>query len=394
MHLMRLARRVIHAGVLIALLGGSVHAELHILPVPPRSLSESVSQSDAVCLAKWVSSSTPDDAGYRDVRLEVVAILKSPPRTVRTGDRFDFRFSASEAKRGLFLLFGKHDPSRRDIGWDAPQETTRACLDYITQAPAYADQPRKLLPYLMQVVDTPDRHIRADLVDEIQDAHVADLRAIISATPRDKLRKRLVGPDTPDELPGLCCYLLGLSGTGSSGTAFSTGDDVKLLEAKVREQNRDGGYRTGADYMMIGNLLLAGDPGLDRVDAWRIKDRSAPFGETYGAMQALRFLWKNGNGKITHDRLLQSMRLFLDRPELADLAIEDLRRWQDWNHSIASPACMAKAHSMCRASNGLSFAISTRALRCARHFARGRFLSTLELGHCDDGRGSCRPRNG
>jgi hypothetical protein len=54
-----------------------------------------------------------------------------------------------------------------------------------------------------------------------------------------------------------------------------------------------------------------------------------PFSETYAAMQAVRFAWNYG-GTIKKDRLKESMRLLLDRPEVADLVIADLARWKDW----------------------------------------------------------------
>jgi hypothetical protein len=316
------ARRVIvNGGVAAALLVGAVRADIHYVWGPHWSLSESVSRADAVCLAKWVSSSTPNDAGDRNVCLEVVEILKGASRAVRAGERFDFHLSGGADKQALFLLFGEYDPSRRDIDWNAPTETTRACFDYIARAPAYADQPQKLLPYLMQFVDTRDPLIRVDLIDELKDAHADDLRAVAPAMPRGKLRKLLAGSNTSDELPDLAGYLLGFCGTG---------EDLKRFEAKVAEKWHEDAYRAGTDYLMMGYLLLAGEAGLNRLDAWKIKDRSSQLGDAYCEMMALRFLWKNGNGKISHDRLAQSMRLFLDRPDLADIAIADLARWRDW----------------------------------------------------------------
>jgi hypothetical protein len=332
MHGKQFARRAIHAGVLLALVSGSAVADIYIVPSPSWSLSESVSRADAVCLAKWVSSSTPDGEGFRDVTFEIVEILKSPPRTVRKGDRINHHLPGRADKGALFLVLGDRNPKEPRIDWNRPTETTRECFAYMAQAPALAEKPEKRFAYLVQFVDTRDTLIRADLIDELKDAHVADLRTVTPVMPRDKLRKLLVARETPDELPGLACYLLGFCGTGPFETgSFGTGDDVKLLEAKVREKNRDGGYRRGTEYMMMGYLMLAGESGLDRLDAWKINDRSAPFGETYSAMLALRFMWDKGNGRISHDRLLQSMRLFLDRPELADLAIFDLKRWRDWN---------------------------------------------------------------
>ncbi|MCA9082182.1 MAG: hypothetical protein KDA58_16590, partial [Planctomycetaceae bacterium] len=48
------------------------------------------------------------------------------------------------------------------------------------------------------------------------------------------------------------------------------------------------------------------------------------------AMQALRFMWTYGKGQIDADQLRGAMRLLLDRPNLADLVIVDLARWNDW----------------------------------------------------------------
>ena len=55
-----------------------------------------------------------------------------------------------------------------------------------------------------------------------------------------------------------------------------------------------------------------------------------PFSDTYAALQALRSMWAHGGGRIPQARLKKSMRLLLDRPDIADLAIMDLARWKDW----------------------------------------------------------------
>ena len=48
-------------------------------------------------------------------------------------------------------------------------------------------------------------------------------------------------------------------------------------------------------------------------------------------MMGLRFMWQYGTGRIPNERLMQSMRILLERPELADLVIADLARWNDWS---------------------------------------------------------------
>ena len=55
-----------------------------------------------------------------------------------------------------------------------------------------------------------------------------------------------------------------------------------------------------------------------------------PFSEIYAAMQAVRFMWTYGGDRIPQERLKQSLRLLLDRPDMADVVITDLSRWRDW----------------------------------------------------------------
>jgi hypothetical protein len=82
---------------------------------------------------------------------------------------------------------------------------------------------------------------------------------------------------------------------------------------------------------MSGYLLLNGEQALTELDQSKLRNTEVPFSETYAAMQALRFLWTYAPEKFSKERLRQSMRVLLDRPELADLVIIDLTRWEDWS---------------------------------------------------------------
>ena len=91
---------------------------------------------------------------------------------------------------------------------------------------------------------------------------------------------------------------------------------------------------------MAGYILLRGESGLKTLEDAKMRTKVArdaagkevplPFSETYAVMQALRFLWTYEPNLIPTDRLKESMRILLDRQELADLVITDLARWKDW----------------------------------------------------------------
>jgi hypothetical protein len=91
---------------------------------------------------------------------------------------------------------------------------------------------------------------------------------------------------------------------------------------------------------MAGYILLRGEPGLQALEDAKMRTKVArdasgkevplPFSETYAVMQALRFLWTYEPDRIPQERLRASMRILLERQELADLVITDLARWKDW----------------------------------------------------------------
>jgi hypothetical protein len=105
--------------------------------------------------------------------------------------------------------------------------------------------------------------------------------------------------------------------------------DADMLEKRILVKSDE--FRLGIDGLMGGYLLIKKDKGLDVLDKYKLQDKKIPFSETFSAMQALRFMWTYGTGRIAPERLRQSMRLLLDRPEMVDLVIADLARWQDWS---------------------------------------------------------------
>jgi hypothetical protein len=310
------------AAILTALLGGSAVANSGE-PESARSWSQAISQVDAACLLQWVASSQANEFGIREACFQVVEVLKGSPRAVRKGDRIILHWSREAGGKSLYFTLGMRNSKGPRIVWEEPVESTRIGFDYIANAPPFGGKPQKRLPYFLEFLDSPDPFIIPDARAELLRASLEDLVALVPYMPRDKYRKMMVDPTIRMDrlsLPGL---MLGLCGDA---------EDAKLFAAKITEKPRNfpDDFRPGVELLITGYLMLAGESGLNHLDTWRFRDTSAPFSETYGAMRALEITWCKGNGKIKKDRLVQSMRLLLARPELVDLVIPDLAHWRDW----------------------------------------------------------------
>ncbi|MGE3314215.1 MAG: hypothetical protein AB7O26_03790 [Planctomycetaceae bacterium] len=287
---------------------------------PSLTLSEQVQQSDAVALVSWTEGVMPKDQDPGSTVYEVVQIVKSPKGTMEKGTKITLVRYRAGKPGDLFMLLGTKGMKENTLDWGSPTEVTDTSFQYIAQAPSPEAPPQKRLAYFMKFLEFPDPLVTNDAYGEFANAPYKEIAPLAPTFPREKLREWVTSKETSPTRLGLYGLMLGLCGTQ---------EDAELMEKKIAEPSQE--FRLGIDGVMSGYLLLTGDKGLDKIDTLKLADKKVPFSETYAAMQALRFMWTYAEGKIPKERLMQSMRILLDRPELADLVIADLARWGDWS---------------------------------------------------------------
>lgn len=307
---------------------------------PSLTLSEQAGQSDVVLLAEWKGTekdATDDGEENASVTFEVKKVFKGPFEAGQTIKQAGYQ---PGEKGQLFLLTGL---GADVVQWDIPTPFSEAAFKYLSEAPASqkADGEkvsyRERLPYFVSFLEYPDETIANDAYGEFANAPYEDIVAVKESIPREKVRGWVLDPATPPSRLGLYGLLLGLAGTEG---------DAAAMEKLIAEPTSD--FRIGLDGVMSGYLLLKKEPGLDLVQGLKLESEHlvgpdgkpvldaqgekvpVPFSETYAAMQAVRFMWQYGDGRIPAERLRIAMRTLLSRPELADLAIADLARWKDW----------------------------------------------------------------
>lgn len=286
---------------------------------PSLTLSEQVAQADVVVLVKWVDGKAAKISDSGSTEFEVIDVVQQPDGgKLAKGNKIELvRYRA--AKPGdQFMLFGTKVEDATE--WGSPLEVSKSGYDYIRNSPKPKLPQAERLKYFLKYLETSDQFIADDAFGEFANAAYADVAKLASALPRENLRKWLTSKEIAPGRLGLYGMMLGLCGTD---------DDAKLMEGKILEQSDD--FRLGIDGIMGGYLLLTRDKGLAVLEEQKLKNKKAQFSETYAAMQAIRFMWQYGENRISQERLRESMRLLLDRPELADLVIADLSRMKDWS---------------------------------------------------------------
>ncbi len=290
---------------------------------PSLTLSEQLAQSDAAVLVQW-KSGDPGDREQGDIgstTYEIVEVVRgAEPRPAKGDDVTLPRYRPGKAG-DLFLLLGTQGTS---LEWSSPLEITETSFRYIQQAPAPEVPLTERLEYFVRFLEFPDPLVANDAYAEFANAPYADIVPLADKLTPSQLREWVADEETAPTRLGLYGLLLGLCGTS---------DDAAVMQKQILTPSEE--FRLGIDGVMAGYLLIKGEEGLDVIDREKLQNKEIPFSETYAAMQALRFMWTDGQERIDPERLRQSMRILLDRPELADLVIADLARGKTGPSSIA-----------------------------------------------------------
>jgi len=317
----RLTRLLGLAGFWAVILGlSAIAAACPICGQPTITLAERFARADAALLVEWVSAKEAQGQAAASTTYEIIQVKRDPLGTFKAGEQLSVERYSPGKSGNLFLLLGRKD-EKRGIKWDElPLAVSETSFQYIVQAPSPEAPAEKRLGYFVKFLEFPDMVIANDAFAEFVNAPTKDIAAAAGKLPKDKLRRWLADPKTPVTRQSGYGLMLGLCGGQ---------DEARFLEQRIA--NSDPERQFGIEGVMFGYLMLAGETGLSTIEKTRLANKHAPDGETLAAIQAIRYYWTYGNGKIPPEKLLEAMRLLLERPAMAETAIVDLSRWKDWS---------------------------------------------------------------
>lgn len=216
-----------------------------------------------------------------------------------------------------FLLFCDVYQGRLDPYRGVPIKS-RDVEQYLQGALALGNKDKgKLLQYYFGFLETGDKAVADDAFLELAGASDAEIGAIAARLDPVKLRGWLKDPQTPGSRLALYAFLLGACGKS---------DDVDLLKTLLAD-NSDR-LQTAYHGVLTGLVQLQPKGGWELVLA-TLGDANKTFARRMAALRVLRFYhgWQPGQSK---GNVLRGLELLLGHSDMADLAVEDLRRWQLW----------------------------------------------------------------
>lgn len=194
-----------------------------------------------------------------------------------------------------------------------------ALVEYLSAA-AKATGTESRLAFAFANLDSADATVSNEAFLEFARATDAELAKARTVLDRKRLRSWIADPKTPEERVGVYGLLLGLRGDKS---------DAAYLLAELRAAKPTERVTANLGGLLGGAILLAPDDGW-RLAAELLADPKRNFSDKLNAISTLRF-FQATRPKESRERILACLKAVIANGDLADLAIDDLRRWQWWD---------------------------------------------------------------
>jgi hypothetical protein len=283
------------------------------------SLRQDFAQAKLVLYGTVTNPRLAPGAGSGTIDLQIERVLKDNPalanRKVVTISKY---VPVDPRNPPKFLVFCNINGDRLDAYRGAAVKSP-AVVDYLRGAAALDGRDHtQLLQYCFRYLDSTDADVSNDAFLEFFKASDAEIGQVGSKLSAAKLRSWLQDAKTPNERLGVYAFMLGACGGR---------EDAALLRSMVEKPTeRTVRHLAG---LLAGYIHLQPEEGWKKLHAM-LRDARRPFAERYASLGALRFYhgWKPTE---TRRDVLRGLAPLIEQGDMADLAIEDLRKWQIWD---------------------------------------------------------------
>lgn len=172
------------------------------------------------------------------------------------------------------------------------------------------------MAFFFKYLDSAEIDISNDAYKEFGNADYKDYKDMAKDLSPETLAKWLKDPNTPAFRYGLYASMLGHCGKD---------EHAKLLHDMLEDKK----VTSGLDGILAGYIMLKPDEG------WKylrgiLSDDHKEFTVRYSALRTARFFHDSRTDLIPPAKVVEAITLLLDQSDIADLAIEDMRKWGCW----------------------------------------------------------------
>jgi hypothetical protein len=284
--------------------------------VPPPTLREETTEAKLILYGYVCNVPNKENAS----ELHVISVLKPKPavgfpKCIIIPRHIPVDRSKAPPKYVILcdVVGGKIDPYR------GIQVESNLLVPYFKGVLALDPKDRtKALEYYFRYLDCTDREVATDAHREFSKATPEEIGRLGKRLSPEKLRRLLENPDAPVQWRALYVYLLGHCGMEKDAACIR-----RLLDERGRRSDE------GIDLMLIGYTMLKPKEGWAFTQAV-LADPAREFFVRWSALRAARFFYESRPDVVSRRQVVESVTQLLEQGDIADLAIDQLRRWGRW----------------------------------------------------------------
>lgn len=221
-----------------------------------------------------------------------------------------------------FIIFADVYKGKLDAHKGMSLTDNSAMLEYLEGAMKLKGRPQsERLRFAFDYLNSPEIEVSLDAYREYARADYRDYKEMAKKLPADKIAGWLQDPKTSAFRYGLYASLLGHCGNA---------EHAKLLLSMMNDPEKRKG--SGLHGLMASYTMLEPVKGWAYVKE-AVQDKEKPFLVRYAGLQTMRFFWENRPDLVEKDEIVKGIGSILNVTDMADFAMEDLRKWKRWEYA-------------------------------------------------------------
>ncbi|MEM6692820.1 MAG: hypothetical protein AAF664_25555, partial [Planctomycetota bacterium] len=207
------------------------------------------------------------------------------------------------------------------LQWDLPRSVSSEAVTYIRGLDSIPQSGPKRLAHFLKYLSHEDEFIAGDAYNEFAEASMEDIVGLRGELDRKWIVAQLRDDSLPTHRRRLCWTFLSQCGLPS---------DTSLFDEMLQKRDVDPTFDPGMDAAIACYISLGGETALARIESDFLSSQDAAYTDSFSAVSAIR-VHGTDLDILPRERLAKALRQLLGRPDLADLVIPDLARWEDWS---------------------------------------------------------------
>ena len=283
------------------------------------TLTQDIEITEAAALGVCVATPGADDSSpIAMYRFKVLEVLKG---SAVSGPGVEVVVPAAELyKIGDQVLLVA--VSEEDLWeWGAVGPLSDAAMAHIKKLMVLPKSGQERMGYFLKYLKSDDTFLANDAFNEFAMATIEEMATVKPLLDRQEVIRTIVDPETKLEMRRLHWTLLSICGEPQDVQVA-----INAINARLAEEED----KVGFDSALSCALVLGGEQSLKMIEEKILAHPDARYTDINSAILAIRVHGTEFK-QIPRTRLLDSLRLVLEKPDVADLVIPDLARWEDWS---------------------------------------------------------------